>query len=196
MKYTIQAHETHYAGVTFRSRLEAKWAAFFDLVGWKWEYEPIDLPGWSPDFLIHGHCPLYVEVKPFEPKESQWTLVGRKIEESLKRAGLGPQLDEEGQIRDEEGHGTEVLLLGRAPGEDSILGLLLEQWYGDGSYDVTEAVSQNDGTDFCADYYKWRINGKYDGDHHLNRTDEDTLTRLWREAGNRVQWKPVTRGRR
>ena len=189
MKYTMHAHETHYAGVNFRSRLEARWAAFFDLAGWKWEYEPIDLPGWSPDFLIHGDCPLYVEVKPFESNENQWTLVARKIEESLKRAGLGG-------IPDEEGHGTEVLLLGRAPGEDSILGLLLEQWCCDGTYCISEAVSQNDGTDFCADYYKWRINGKYDGDHHLDRTDEDTLSRLWREAGNRVQWKPVTRGRR
>jgi hypothetical protein len=31
---------TRYNGVNFRSRLEAKWAAFFDLAGWSWEYQP------------------------------------------------------------------------------------------------------------------------------------------------------------
>ena len=32
---------TLYGGVRFRSRLEARWAAFFfDVAGWSWEYEP------------------------------------------------------------------------------------------------------------------------------------------------------------
>ena len=31
---------TLYNGIQFRSRLEAKWAAFFDLLGWEYEYEP------------------------------------------------------------------------------------------------------------------------------------------------------------
>ena len=34
MNYTIKAIPTTYAGVRFRSRLEARWAAFFDLCGW------------------------------------------------------------------------------------------------------------------------------------------------------------------
>lgn len=36
----IQAIETRYAGCRFRSRLEARWAVFFDTLGIKWEYEP------------------------------------------------------------------------------------------------------------------------------------------------------------
>lgn len=65
-EYTIKPIRTKYAGVTFRSRLEANWAAFFDLMGWKWEYEPIDLDGWSPDFLLRGDYAeeILVEVKP------------------------------------------------------------------------------------------------------------------------------------
>lgn len=55
---------TTYAGVRFRSRLEAKWAAFFDLLGWTWQYEPFDLKGWIPDFLLPGKCPVLVEIKP------------------------------------------------------------------------------------------------------------------------------------
>jgi hypothetical protein len=73
-EYRIKAHPTMYNGVQYRSRLEARWAAFFDLIGWQHEYEPIDLPGWSPDFRVvfpcgHSECPshhsLLVEVKPF-----------------------------------------------------------------------------------------------------------------------------------
>jgi hypothetical protein len=55
---------TRYNGVKFRSRLEARWAAFFEQCGWPWEYEPFDLEGWIPDFLIKGASPCLVEVKP------------------------------------------------------------------------------------------------------------------------------------
>lgn len=73
-EYIYKAHETEYAGVLFRSRLEATWAAFFDLIGWEWEYEPLDLPGWTPDFRVVFPCNysecndchvLLVEVKPY-----------------------------------------------------------------------------------------------------------------------------------
>jgi len=73
-KYAIKAHETFYEGVIFRSRLEARWAAFFDILGWKWEYEPIDIDGWTPDFMVtfpcgHSECggshSLLVEIKPY-----------------------------------------------------------------------------------------------------------------------------------
>lgn len=35
----IQAIETPYAGILFRSRLEARWAVFFDTLGIRYEYE-------------------------------------------------------------------------------------------------------------------------------------------------------------
>jgi len=36
----IKAIETKYAGCLFRSRLEARWARFFDAAGVRWEFEP------------------------------------------------------------------------------------------------------------------------------------------------------------
>jgi hypothetical protein len=54
---------TRYAGIQFRSRLEARWGALFDLLGWHYEYEPFDLDGWIPDFLLTDGRVL-VEVKP------------------------------------------------------------------------------------------------------------------------------------
>ena len=69
----IKPIETQYKGYLFRSRLEARWAVFFDACGVSWEYEPEGyvLPNgqkYLPDFLLHGvdgRAPsdLYVEVK-------------------------------------------------------------------------------------------------------------------------------------
>lgn len=56
MDYNIKPHPPRYAGVLFRSRLEASYAAFFDLARWTWEYEPIDLNGWTPDFRVEFPC--------------------------------------------------------------------------------------------------------------------------------------------
>jgi hypothetical protein len=59
------AIKTRYAHIEFRSRLEATWAKFFDLCGWPYEYEPIDLDGYIPDFILtFPYAPLLVEVKP------------------------------------------------------------------------------------------------------------------------------------
>ncbi len=70
---TITALPTEYKGYRFRSRLEARWAVFFDVCRVKWEYEPegFALPNgqfYLPDFLLHGCAgrspdDLYVEVK-------------------------------------------------------------------------------------------------------------------------------------
>ena len=61
----MNAIPTRYNGIQFRSRLEAKWAAFFDLLEWQYEYEPIDLDGYIPDFILTSFKqPLLVEVKP------------------------------------------------------------------------------------------------------------------------------------
>ena len=63
--YTIKAIPTMYGGRQYRSRLEARWAAFFDLLGWRHEYEPFDLGGWSPDFLVgDADNSCLVEIKP------------------------------------------------------------------------------------------------------------------------------------
>ena len=69
----ITAIPTEYKGYRFRSRLEARWAVFFDACRVSWEYEPegFALPNgqfYLPDFLLHGCAgrspsDLYVEVK-------------------------------------------------------------------------------------------------------------------------------------
>lgn len=63
-EFTKKAIQTRYRGYEFRSRLEAKWACFFDLCGWRWAYEPPELPGWIPDFAVGDYATL-VEVRPY-----------------------------------------------------------------------------------------------------------------------------------
>ena len=51
-------------GIRFRSIIEAKWAVMFTKLGWYWEYEPIELNGYIPDFIIKfPNRHLLVEVK-------------------------------------------------------------------------------------------------------------------------------------
>lgn len=66
----MKAVPTTYNGVNYRSKLEAQWAAFFDEMEWEHEYEPFEINGRVPDFIIYcnsRHYPvnqMIVEVKP------------------------------------------------------------------------------------------------------------------------------------
>ena len=66
---TITAIETAYSGCRFRSRLEARWAVFFDRAGVAWQYESqgfvIDGRPYLPDFLLPDSG-TWVEVKGAE----------------------------------------------------------------------------------------------------------------------------------
>ena len=83
----IKARPTMYAGVQMRSSLEARWAAFFDIVGWDWQYEPTDLAGYIPDYTIQLQHRILVEVKPFiwdgaEDEEQELAHARVKIDQS------------------------------------------------------------------------------------------------------------------
>lgn len=75
MSYTYQS-------LTFPTRLQAYWAAFFDLAGWTWHTNPVPVGDWQPDFLVtfpcsHSECgnshTLVVSVGSFESiEEVRW----------------------------------------------------------------------------------------------------------------------------
>jgi hypothetical protein len=201
MNYDIKAYPTRYNGTQFRSRLEAKWAAFFDLCGWRWEYEPFDFEGWVPDFLIKGSDKnLLVEVKPYS-----WT------NDDTHSCNLVCESDVLGKLF--RANREEVLLLGAYPlgGErwlGSRLGIFVnspdcEELMGSeyvvakpnsggisGYIDFTVLnFGQSHKYDVSADhgFYTLRLGGEYAGDHFLNPVGGDEVTKLWREASNRVQ---------
>jgi hypothetical protein len=95
---------TIYQGIRFRSRLEAKWACFFTEMCWPWEYEPIDLPGWIPDFAVRVpelDRMVLVECKPAFRAEDRGAQI--KIEQAF-----GAPLPEELRKPWEKGADSEV----------------------------------------------------------------------------------------
>jgi hypothetical protein len=66
-KYNVAALPTVYAGISFRSRVEARWAVFFDALGisYRYEAEGYDLRGvwYLPDFWLPD-LKIFIEIKP------------------------------------------------------------------------------------------------------------------------------------
>lgn len=82
---SIKAIETTYAGHRFRSRLEARWAVFFDALGIEWEYEPqgyevgcTEMTMYLPDFRLPA-LDLWVEVKG-DDTMIKWETLGRAVD--------------------------------------------------------------------------------------------------------------------
>jgi len=82
--------ETRYKGYRFRSRLEARWAVFFDALQICYRYEPegFDLNGlwYLPDFYLPSEQPgSWIEVKPEIPQDTQgWSSLLKRLFEVSK----------------------------------------------------------------------------------------------------------------
>lgn len=172
----------------FRSRLEARWAAFFDLIEWPWIYEPYDLEGYIPDFLVTGKAPFLVEVKPAVSVEE----LVEKVVPDLERRGIHEQL-----APDLETEETDLLIVGVSPTieirvfdwpQHLVLGLsFLSSW---GTNDRAIWDSTNPFV-WVEENGSWmhRPAGIQNGNSHLRyNADSNLIEQLWREAGNRVQW--------
>ena len=183
---TIRAIPTRYAGRQFRSRLEARWATFFDLVGWRWEYEPFDLRGWIPDFaLIGAHQTSLVEVKPVADFGEEACRQARK---KAVRAVLASERK------------SEILILGyswpTARTGDTSIGWLNE-WIVHGHeypplLNWKAAPFHSLGSlGFHHEEFSYRnwISGQYDG---TSGTFAPAPLDLWTEAGNLTQWRAVS----
>lgn len=174
---------TKYANVQFRSRLEARWAAFFDAMQWKWDYEPTELDGWIPDFRLNFIRPIWVEIKPEETCEGL-----EQYEERLEK-----------QVRERE-----ILLLGDRPMLDTdwsdqypTLGRLCEvdPEYGNCGWDKALWMVCGRCYEFsfyhATQTYRSRLCGHYDGDHLLGTIEANekaAIDKVWKMAGNATQW--------
>ena len=74
----LKAIETRYKGYRFRSRLEARWAVFFDALGIAWEYEKEGydfgkVGRYLPDFWLPS-LDCWIEIKGQLPTESERAL--------------------------------------------------------------------------------------------------------------------------
>lgn len=177
MTRTIHSYATSYAGSRFRSRLEARWAAFFDLIGWRWTYEPFDTEGYVPDFLIHGEGPVLVEIGPCEflSDFSEKAEKPREVERPVLVLGIDPL----------------ILNQGRSDAYP-LAGYLTDDNWGTGPGEARWGCCRK-----CRQVGVWHEIGSYkllpcghaDGNNHLSSINELTLALHWRDAGNRVQWR-------
>lgn len=126
----LKAIQTEYNGYLFRSRLEARWAVFFDCCGVEYEYEPegyILENGlrYLPDFLLHGvdgrsGGDLFVEVKG-KMNDIDAEKINRFVELGSKNTG------EYGKFE------TAILVVGKIPVGDDIADII--QYISDKAYD-------------------------------------------------------------
>lgn len=91
---SITAIETEYRGYRFRSRLEARWAVFFDALGLPWEYEVqgYQLPdgtAYLPDFWLPTLNTWY-EVKPALTRETREAQHTTKAWRFMEAVNYGP----------------------------------------------------------------------------------------------------------
>lgn len=153
----------------------------FDLLVWKYEYEPYDLNGWIPDFCILEHSEILVEVKP-----------NSRLEElDIEKLGRA--------IAGTEKEGREILLFGSTIFERTeafdhpAIGWLGEYDAGyKTKYWFAYAVLNRHGRwGFFHEYgsYADRITSEYDGDRHKLPPSYDEVLMLWNTGGNTVQWR-------
>jgi hypothetical protein len=176
----IKAIPTKYNGIQMRSRLEATWAAFFDLLEWRWEYEPCDFDGWIPDFVIYGRTQkTYVEVKPV------YTFPEK----------IADKIDNSGCL-------NEVLIVGETipvynhceDDEHPTLGWLRQDEVGEWREAVMGEWEQG-VIGFCHSIqcYNDRITNKHDGSWG-DSIEKRVIPLLWAAAKNLSQWKPPVSG--
>lgn len=87
----LKAIETRYKGYLFRSRTEARWAVFFDMLNLNWEYEnegyELGDVRYLPDFFIKD-TGSFIEIKGSLPVPSEMRKLTRLAEESNKMCFL------------------------------------------------------------------------------------------------------------
>lgn len=132
---TLQSIETRYAGHRFRSRLEARWAVFFDTLGVRWEYEPQGfelsplseatlkrmadehlrepqpedanhLGSYLPDFWLPDQA-AWFEVKGADPSHEEWARLFRFAELTDQRFFIAVGSIPDPRRIDESGHPQE-----------------------------------------------------------------------------------------
>ncbi len=184
---------TKYNGINFRSRLEARWAAFFDQLKWEWEYEPIDLNGWIPDFIIKGTNNVLVEVKPYDISQLSWEDISEYLEsEDVElHQGWKDIIDKIMEAAPE----LDVLLLGNSVNTDvdyNTFGVILQfEEKNSTSVSLIDSVpivfSQNVAPEYLDS--KFSYGTKKEVMYSLPQLSSAVINGFWKTAGNITQWK-------
>lgn len=183
IEYTIKAIETKFRSFMFRSRLEAKWAAMFELLEWEWDYEPVDFNGWIPDFVVYGDQPVYVEVKPVLELPVD-------VAEKMQNSGCQDEMLIVGQ---------KCLLGDRSDRDDLCFGWVAESvgevddsvsfWWERATFGRWRGGLGKIGFCHTVGQFYDRISGGYDGGCYGEiEVQADEIKHLWAMAHNATRW--------
>lgn len=188
----MHAIPTRYNGVNYRSRLEAKWARFFDLLEWPHEYEPLDLDGYIPDFVLKFKKPIAVEIKPaFNLLELRDH--ASKAISACRKAGL-PLLSLGATFMEESSYCTVGLgLIDDEPAEFSYC--TRHKGYSfyppEGSWVCMRCQGECQKT-YNKPYWFWDSpKGDYSKSDDCDYRDSSVVASLWNESRNLTQYKRI-----
>ncbi len=171
-KQPLKPLPTYYQGRKFRSRLEARWAVFFDAVGIRWTYEPegylVYGHGYLPDYHLTD-LGLFVEIKP------ELAEANKILYQGLADMGYGTLLLLQGSVWIGEYEGT--LFRQNLP---PIPGLV----WAVGRCDHSEIWLARPRDSFSFPLTK-NVNGDY-----FPLTANDWLARCYRHASGYEFWRP------
>ena len=181
-------------GIQYRSRIEAQWAYIFEKLEWNWEYEPIDLDGYIPDFIIKfdeeeilieikGDTNIWKEevYKPHKDKiiksgwKGQFGILGSVYKitydySSIERINIGKLYQNKWKLYDENHH-------------------ILEN--NDIKFDDLIIVFSNKVNNYYIDGLEWKeildcpLYNRKDTYNDIS----EYFQKIWVEAKNSVQWK-------
>ena len=180
-----QGIPTEYRHTRFRSRLEARWAVFFDALGWGWAYEPFDLAGYIPDFVLaFDGGELLVEVKPCLVLAALYDHRQRVIDSGWQGEAMivGADLFEPEHVHPIVGIIGERQAVPVGPFDAELDGI---EWQWDQAR--LFACSNCGGPSVLAESGSWhcRVCGADCG--HIGTLSK--AREAWAEAANRVQWR-------
>ena len=189
----------NYNGYEMRSLAEARWAAFFDICGIRWQVEPISTGEYIPDFLLLGDAPTIVEVKGGATTLEQLVTQTEYVPERLRGHWNG-----------------DVLCLGAHPvlaasRKGVVMGTIHESHYlpndgetwwrqlalasvcaGSSEHDSPEQGQQHDVPRFGikpdSGVYHLRPWDCYNGGHGVGNWPQSDIEAKWAEATNRVRY--------
>ncbi len=204
----IHAIPTSWNGINFRSRLEAKHAIFMHALGWRFDYEAIDLESFRiPDFLMDFRHPTLLECKPaatiaevtdyrraLVTKAADWLCADAELElrnrdaDARESAGDLARIDELvefiASVRDDVDNssvpGRRALVVGSR--------LFIEQQPDCVSIDGEHKFARGEDHVGLVDATGWCLVCGRSDEHQLLRS-ADVLA-VWIDAGNRAMWKP------
>jgi hypothetical protein len=175
-------------GIQFRSRIEALWAYIFEKLHWDWEYEPIDLDGYIPDFIIKfGEDEILIEIKG---DMNIWRKeVYEPHKEKIIASGWKGKFGILGSVYETNYHGNDIIInigkyfpeIGIDDVPDGLLLITKQENVRSAkkhSFYLTGILSDNSWYCDLGDGYWKDITDTY-----------EAFSQIWVEAKNSVQWK-------